>query len=260
AASELSKARVDYYEAQKNLAQVQVQLNELTGLPATQLVVDTNAEQVIMHEGAAYALATEADTSHHPYITLSSSVYDLSNARLKLEKSSYYPKLFVNVDAWARGSSLSNTDHFGDIYTGYEPSRFNYLASLTLTYDIFNIARKHFNSAPYRFQAEAAYHALQNEKDDLKNAISRAQIETDFEAKRAKETQNELSAAANAYTQQLSLYNSGLSSIIELNTALRYYIQAQRDYLEAKTGYMKSIINYSLAANSFNGMVQTLKL
>jgi outer membrane protein TolC len=101
---------------------------------------------------------------------------------------------------------------------------------------------------------------LENEKINLNSEVQQALIEKDFQLSQLAETKHEVDEAGRAYTQQLSLYNNGLSSIIELNTALDYYIQAQKDYVEANVGLMKSIINYSLVTNSFTALVQTLKL
>ncbi|MFI4962861.1 MAG: TolC family protein [Legionellales bacterium] len=261
ASAELSKSLVSLYEARKNFSQTQVQLSTLTGLVTNQLTPDTNAENKIMQDGAAFVFNSPVDTAHHPYINLYSSIYDLSKARLKLEKNSYYPKVFVDADAWMRGSSVDNKDHFNsDLLVGYEPSRFNYLVGLTLTYDIFNIAHKRLNSSIYKFQSDAANHQLLEQKDKLSGAVQQALLEKDFQLNRLIETKHQLDAASSAYTQQLSLYQNGLSSIIDLNTALSYYLQAQRDYLDAKVGLMSSILNYSLVTNSFNSLVQTLKL
>ena len=261
ASAELSKSIIALYQAQKNLAQTKVQLSNLTGLTEGQLNPDTTAENKVNVDGAAFVFASNVDTVHHPYINLYTSLYDQSQARLKLEKSSYYPKIFVDADAWARGSSLSSTDQFNsDLLTGYQPSRFNYLVGLTMTYDIFNIAHKRLNSAIYRFQSDAAYHNLQNEKASLSSDAQQALLEKDFQFNRLVETKHQLDEAQSAYTQQLSLYNNGLSSIIELNTAQDYYIQAQRDYVEAKVGLMRSVINYSLVTNTFTTLLQTIKL
>ena len=260
AASELSKSIVSLYEAQKNFAQTKVQLSTLTGLSNNQLNPDTTAEDKIITGGTAFVFTSPVDTANHPYLNLYTSMYDLSKARLKLEKSSYYPKIFVDADAWMRGSSLTSTDQFDALQQGYTPSRFNYLAGLTMTYDIVNIARKRLRSSVNRFETEAAYHQLMDQKENLNNALQQAQLEKDYQINRLFETKHQLDAASSAYNQQLSLYRNGLSSIIELNTALNYYIQAQLDYLDAKTGSMRSILNYSLVSNSFNALVQTLKL
>ena len=261
ASAELSKSIIALYQAQKNLAQTKVQLSNLTGLAAGQLNPDTASENKVNVDGAAFVFSITAETIHHPYINLYSSVYDQSRARLLLEKKSYYPKIFLDADAWGRGSSLSNTDQYNsELLQGYQPSRFNYLVGLTMTYNILNIAHKKLNSNIYRFQSEAAYHQLQNEKANLSSDVQQALLEKDFQHNRLVETRHQLDAAASAYSQQLSLYTNGLSSIIELNTAQDYFIQAQRDYVEAKVGLMKSVINYSLVTNTFAALLQTIKL
>ena len=261
ASAELSKSIIELYQAQKNLSQTKVQLANLTGLNLGQLNPDTTAEKKVNVEGTAFTFSINTDTMHHPYINLYSSVYDQTRARLQLEKRSYYPKVFVDADAWARGSSLNNSDQYNsDLARGYAPSRFNYLVGLTMTYNLFNIAHKRLNSNIYKFQSEAALHNLQNEKDNLNSSVQQALLEKDFQFNRLVETRHQLDAATSAYTQQLSLYTNGLSSIIDLNTAQEYYIQAQRDYVEAGVGLMKGVINYTLVTNTFTTLLQTIKL
>jgi len=261
ASAELSKSIIGLYQVQKNLAQTKVQLSTLTGLSVTQLNADTSAVNKVNTEGINYVFNAVTDTVHHPYINLYNSIYDRSKARLQLENRSYYPKVFVDADAWVRGSSLNSADQFNsDLLQGYQPNRFNYLVGLTLTYDIFNIAHKRLNASVYRYEMDAAYHQLQNEKANLNADVEQARLEKEFEFNRLLETKHQLDEATAAYTQQLSLYTNGLSSVIELNTALDYYIQAQKDYVEANVGLMKSVINYSLVTNTFTALVQSLKL
>lgn len=260
ASSELSKSKTALYDADRGLAQTQSQLSALTGLPAATILADTVSEEKIISTGATFAFSAVVDTAHHPDIALYSSLYELSKARLQLEKKKFYPKIFVDADAWTRGSSLSSTDQFNDLQQGYVPQRFNYLVGLTLTYDIMNIARKKLSTTVSKYESEASAHQLAQAKIDINSALQQALIESEYERKRLDETGHQLRSASMAYDQQANLYRNGLSSIIELDVALSYYIQARKDYLDAKVGYMRSILNYSLVTNSFNSLVQTLKL
>ena len=260
AAAELSKSLVGMYQAQKNLAEVQVELSTLTGLSAKTLLPDTLDESHLLKDGVAFVFASAIDTLHHPYIDLYSSLYDLKRSKFKLESKSYYPKLWLDANGWVKGSSISYNDQYNNLLEGYSPNRWNYFVGLTLTYDIMNIARKRLNQPVAKFEADAAYHQLQNEKANLNDEVQRALIEKDFQLNKLLETEHELSSASSAYNQQMGLYKSGLSSVIDLNIALSYYITAQKDYLDAKVGLMKSVLNYSLVTNSFTALVQTLKL
>jgi outer membrane protein TolC len=261
ASAELSKSMVQLYQAQKNFAQMKVQLSTLSSIPVSEINPDTLAGDKINTDGAAFVFTTPVDTVHHPYINLYSSMYDYSKARIKLENNSYYPRIMVDIDGWDRGSSINNNGVYNsNLAEGYEPTRFNYMFGLTMLYDIFGIAHKRINAAIYRFQSDAAYHELKNEKVNLNNDVQQALLEKDFQLNRLSETGHQLRSATAAYTQQLSLYNSGLSSIIELSTAQEFYIQAQIDYVDARVGLMRSIINYSLVTNSFGALVQTLNL
>jgi outer membrane protein TolC len=261
ASSELSKSKVALYEAQKNLDQIQVQLATLSGLPALSLLPDTNAEVKLITSGGALALSATIDTAHHPDIDLYKSLSDLSRARLQLEKKRFYPKIMLDADVWTRGSSLSSADKYNsDLLQGYAPNRLNYFVGITFTYDILNIVRKKLSTDVSKFEVDASEHMLQQERDNINNELQRAQIETSYQLNRLKETDHQLRSATIAYAQQENLYRNGLSSVIDLNIALNSFIQARRDHLDSKVGYMRSILNYSLVTNSFNSLVQTLKL
>ena len=260
ASAELSKSIVSLYDAQKGLAQTQAQLSALTGLPALSILADTVSEYNLISTGATYAFSSVIDTAHHPDIMLYSSLYDLSRARLQLDKKRFYPKIFLDADAWTRGSSLSSTDQFNTLDQGLVPQRLNYFVGLTLTYDIMNIVRKKLSTSVTKYESEASAHDLEQAKIDINNSLQQSLIETDYQRKRLGETNRQLQSAATAYEQQANLYRNGLSSVIELDVALSYYIQARKDYLDSKVGYMRSILNYSLVTNSFNSLVQTLKL
>ena len=260
ASAELSKSIVSLYDAQKGLAQTQAQLSALTGLSALSIMADTVSEYKLISMGATYAFSAVIDTAHHPDILLYSSLYDQSRARLQLDKKRFYPKVFLDADAWTRGSSLSSADHFNGMDQGLVPQRMNYFVGLTLTYDIMNIVRKKLSVNVTKYQSEASAHDLEQAKTDINNSLQQSTIETEYQHKRLNETAHQLSSASKAYEQQANLYRNGLSSIIELDVALSYYIQARKDYLDSKVGYMRSILNYSLITNSFNSLVQTLKL
>jgi len=260
ASSELSKSKVALYDAQRGLAQTQAQLAALTGIPALSILADTLSGNKIISAGDAFAVSAAIDTANNPAIALYSSLYDLSRARLQLEKKRFYPKIFLDADAWTRGSSLSSTDQFNELQQGYVPQRFDYFVGLTFTYDLMNIVHKRLSTSVSKYESDASAHQLEQAKIDINNSLQQSLIETEYERKRLNETSHQLQSASVAYEQQANLYRNGLSSIIELDVALSYYIQARKDYLESKVGYMRSIINYSLVTNSFTSLVQTLKL
>ena len=260
ASAELSKSIVSLYDAQRGLAQTQSQLSALTGLPRVSILADTVSEYKLISTGAIYAYSAVVDTVHHPDIMIYSSLYSQSRARLELNKKRFYPKIFLDADAWTRGSSLSSSDQFNSMDQGLVPQRIGYFVGLTMTYDIMNIVRKKLSTSVAKYESEASAHDLEQAKIDINNSLQQAMIETDYQSKRLNETSHQLASASTAYEQQANLYRNGLSSIIELDVALSYYIQARKDYLDSKVGYMRSILNYSLVTNSFNSMVQTLKL
>jgi adhesin transport system outer membrane protein len=260
ASAELSKSLIGLYESQKTLAQTQVQIFNLTHLAPATILVDTAVEAKIIDQGESFALNAVVDTLHHPDIVYYSSLYDLSRAQLKLDKNRFYPKIFLDADAWTRGSSLNSLGAYNNLDEGFYPQRFDYFIGLTLTYDIMNIVHKKLVSNVSKYQSEASAHQLQQAKDNINESYQQALLESNYELKRLNETGHQLNSATLAYQQQANLYQNGLSSVIDLDVALSYFIQARKDYTDAKISYMRSVLNYSLVTNSFNSLVQTLNL
>jgi adhesin transport system outer membrane protein len=260
ASAELSKSLIGLYESQKTLAQTQVQISNLTHLAPPAIVADTAAEAKIIKQGEAFAANAVVDTLHHPDIVYYSSLYDQSRAQLKLDKNRFYPRVFLDADAWSRGSSLNSLGDYDNLGAGFYPQRLDYFLGLTFTYDIMNIVHKRLASNVSKYQSEASAHQLQQAKDDINQSYQQALLESNYQLKRLNETGHQLHSATLAYQQQGNLYQNGLSSIIDLDIALSYFIQARKDYADAKISYMRSVLNYSLVTNSFNSLVQTLNL
>lgn len=259
AASELSKAKVFTLVAEKNFTQLQQKLGNVSGITSNEIVPDTISSERLITEGLLWTLSSPVDSLTHPEINYATSLLNLSQSQMKADKNAYYPKLMFNTSVWSRGSSISNTDSYSNLSAGLVPDRFNYLAAISFTYDLFNIAHKRLRLNTDKYEVQAQTHLLNTEKENLKAAIAEATVEKNFEFNRLSETEKQLNASLTAYNQQVSLYKNGLSSFIDVNTTLNYYIQARRDYLDSKIGLMRSILDYALLTNSFNSLVQTLK-
>ena len=260
ASAELSKSKIILLQARKDFVQLQQKLANLSGITADLIIPDTSSAGKLTVEGLAWTLTSPVDTAHHPTINFYNSLYRLSQFKYKADKNSYYPKIMLNASVWSRASSVSYNDKYdAGMVSGFVPSRWNYLTAISLSYDIFNIARKRLKMGEDKYETEASLHRLNDEKGKLQSVISEMNTEKDFQINRLNETQRQLNAASAAYLQQVSLYQSGLSSFLDVSTTLNYYIQARRDFVNSRVGVMHSVIDYALATNSFNSLLQTLK-
>ena len=80
---------------------------------------------------------------------------------------------------------------------------------------------------------DAAYQQFQLQKNNIATQLSVADVEIKTNLDKLSEIPYQLSAAGKTYSQQLALYKSGLSNIIDVQNALYLLNRAQNDKANA---------------------------
>ncbi|QJD97235.1 TolC family protein [Mucilaginibacter robiniae] len=257
AEAELSKARLNYIELNNQFKQVQLQLAAISGLAYPNIVPDTTASNRLISQ--AQQLPTELDTANHPLINYYKSVYQNSLQREGLVKKQYNPKVLLEAAAWGRGSSIDANDHFGSVASGFDFDRGNYLVGVGISYNLFDLRRRHLKLNTQKTVTEYARKQLDEQKTVLAANASQADVELTTAQERLHEIPNQLRAANAGYRQKLSLYHSGLTDIIELNAALNILYRAETDYAQAKYAYANALFKKAVADNQVNTVLNLLK-
>ncbi|WP_419801956.1 TolC family protein [Mucilaginibacter sp.] len=257
AEAELSKARLNYIELDNQLKQIQLQLASVSGLTYQTIVPDTLAEQKLISQTSVVP-TLNTDTSTHPLINYYRSVYKNNLLKEALVKKQYNPKIMLEAAAWGRGSSIDANDHFNSLGSGLDPQRGNYLVGLGISYNLFDLRRRHLKLNTQKTITNYALKQLDEQKYLLAVSASQADVEMNTARQRLQEIPNQLKAANAGYRQNLSLYRNGLINIIELNAALNILYRAETDYAEAKYAYANALFQKAITDNRVGSVLNLL--
>lgn len=255
--AELSKARLNFIELNNQLKQVQLQLSAVSGFPYQSIVPDTTIEPTLISQPNAYLFAP--DTANHPLINYYKSLYQNSLQREDLVKKQYNPKISLEAATWERGSSISPSDQYNSLSTGYGFQRSDYLVGLGISYNLFDLRRRHLKLQTQKANTDYAEKKLQEQQQLLSISASQADVEMQTALNRLQEIPNQLRAANASYRQQLSLYRNGLSNIVDLDAALNILYRAETDYMQAKYDYSNALFQKAITENKVDNILNLLK-
>lgn len=258
AEAELSKSRLNYLELADQLKQVQLQLSTISGLPYQSIVADTLIERRLIAQATSLSTMS-TDTAGHPLINYYQSLYNGSLQREDMVKKSYNPKVSLEAAAWGRGSSVDANDHFNPLSSGWGFDRDNYLVGVGISYNLFDLRRRHLKLRSQKLQTDYNLKKLQEQKQLLAANASQADAQLNTALLRLQEIPRQLNAASAGYRQKLSLYRNGLTDIIELNAALNILYRAETDAVQARYAYAATLFQKAVTDNQVSFVLNLLK-
>ncbi|HZX59271.1 MAG TPA: TolC family protein, partial [Mucilaginibacter sp.] len=254
--AELSKARLNYIELNNQMQQVQLRLATVSGLPYQSIVADTLVEDQLINTPFT---PFNTDTTGHPIINFYQSLFQNSKEQENLVKKQYNPKILLEGATWGRGSSVDANDHFNSLSTGWGFQRDNYLIGLGISYNLFDLRRRHLKLNTQKTESDYFHNKLEEQKQLLAASANQANAEMQTARLRLVEIPKQLKAATDGYRQKLSLYKSGLTDIVELDAALSILYRAETDYVQAKYSYTSALFNQAITDNRVGTILNLLK-
>jgi len=257
--AELSKARLTLLETGRQLDQSKTDLALLTGIDTSLITPDTSnaflPSQLILPN-------TRVDTSaYHPLLQYYQSAYRYNLANEIAIRKSFNPKVRLLASGWMRGSSIDPSGNFhnnaSDAIT--QNNRYNYLAGVVLTYNLFDLRRKHDQLAVQQYRTQASEQQYTLQKQQLETAIKKADVDVAASLRKLNEIPVQLQAARDAYNQRMALYNAGLANIIDVVNAYYVLNRAETDLVLAQDEYRKAIFEEAYARNQITQLLTLLK-
>ncbi len=222
----LTNAR-DFEQAQAN------QLAQFLGVDAQGFVLDTLFVSTVPKVIDPQSTLKPED---NPLLKYYKARIGYSDELEKYYKTFNYPTFSVFSIFQGRGSGFDNSYGAGNpggytqsYFTGANPTRSNYLLGVGLIWNLTSPLRVHQQTEAQRFTSLG----LKNEYDlidqNLRNQAALAETRIANAIKNYQEAPVGLKAAADAYLQKSVLYKNGLTTIVDVTTALYTLNRAETD-------------------------------
>ena len=257
AMAELSRTRITYNQTLGQTRQHQQQLSYLTGIPAADISIDTSRTKTYL---IPPDLAGQtADSAKNPLTDYYARQRSLFQQTENLVKKSYLPKILLTGIAWARGSSIDYQGNYKSAATGLGYQRFNYMAGLTLEYDLFNIVHRRDKEAIARNNALASGYDLQQQQLYLQNVSNKADEGIRTAVRNLDEVPVQITSAQAAYEQKTAQYKAGIINLVDLTNASFVLYRSQSDYVQTLSDWLLASLDKSAAAGNLDLFIQSIK-
>ncbi len=257
AKAELSRARIIYNQTLGSLNELKEQLAYLTGMPSTGLRIDSFAINFINNRPVPTSF--QPDTLNNPLMDFYIKRKNIFLSNEPVIRKSYLPRVVLAGSAWMRGSSIQYNDDYKSLATGLGYQRFNYMAGIGVSYNLFNGLYKKDKLAINRFQVQASGFELEQEKLQLALSISQSDIALNTAKANLAELPVQLQSATDTYFQKLAQYKAGIISLIDLTNASFVLYRSQTDYIETISDWYLAALEKAAATGNLNQFIQTIK-
>jgi outer membrane protein TolC len=263
AMAELSGARTAYNNTYGQGRQLYEELSYFTGLPSGGIVVDTSRirDNLRTGPGAASAGLISPDTGRAPnplteYFAREQELYRQTET---LVNKSYLPKIMLTGITWARGSSIDYQGKYGPVPDGWGYQRYNYLAGLTITYNLFNEVHRRDKEAIARDETAASGYGLQQQQLELQNVGNKAEQGILTAVKNLAELPIQIAAAQDAFNQKTAQYKAGIINLVDLTEASFVLYRAKSDYVSAISDWLSYNLDKAAATGNLDLFITSIQ-
>ncbi len=243
AEAELASARTQVSRAQQATDVARALLGQFVGGNAAQI---TLAAPKLLQLPPSQS-APQFNTAVNPIAAEQNAAVDQAKAQLKILDKSYYPRLYLQGSAYARGtgarvdgSTLAGTN-------GLAPDIRNYAVGLSVTFPILDLPLIHAKQASQSAVVRSETARYQQITTDLTARWNQASAVLEGSRKIAADTPVQVSAANAAVQQASARYQSGLGNIVEVADTQRLLTQAEIDDALARLGVWRGLLGVAIA-------------
>jgi len=257
--AEVSKAKIEYIQTNETYNKLKREFVYYTGFKTNNFEIDTTLYYLpgVLINQLKENVSADSVSDNNPVMAYYNSRWQYALSQEKLIKKSYLPKIYLVGSAWERGSSISSKDVFGNISTGLDYSRNNYMAGLTLTYNLVDIVHQKDKAAIQYYQSESMREEVQQQKSLLENQLQQADIAIQAAIDREKEIPLQLKAAQDAFSQKSAQYDAGFANISELTDASYLLYKAETDEVESLSDLLNTLLQKAVTNNTLNSFLNS---
>jgi outer membrane protein TolC len=236
--SELSKATVDWLNAQKRLQVFQFLLQQLIVTKNLPVPVDTS----FLDQLPLTVVANDTSFSKVPVIKFGQSQLLLSQTKEQLLKRSFLPKISIWGTGFARGSGFQPDNQNIKTWDGLGLNRFNYGAGLQLVFPILKYGEVKRQLQQQQLLSKAALEKIEETKLALTTQQNIATTTFNSSISIATQTQLQLKTGQYAFNAMQIRYNTGLASFPDLIQAQYNLLKAELDVKSAYWDAWKALL------------------
>ncbi|MDQ2752958.1 MAG: TolC family protein [Bacteroidota bacterium] len=256
ALAELSETKVDVNNAVKQTLTLKQELAYLSGIRADSIAIDTSEQQ--HQQTITQLLQSGADTTANPLLEYYTAEQQLLQSNEAIVQRSFRPHLMLTGMAWARGSSIDANNKFQPLGSVFDNQRYNYLAGVSLFYNLFSGIQKKSRLAASRYNSEAGADELEGEKQSLQNINNEAEEAIRIASENLAQLPVQLRAANDAFNQKTAQYKAGISNLVDLTTATYVLYRAQTEYAQALNDWFLANVDKAAVTGRLNLFIQSL--
>jgi outer membrane protein TolC len=259
ALAELSKTRITYNQTEGEIRQLQQQLSYLTGIPVNDIHIDTSGTQDYLSTTGILGRVQDTAAAPNPLIDYYNKQKLLYLQTEDLVGKSFLPRVLLTGVVWGRGSSIDYQDNYKSMATGLGYQRFNYMAGLTLEYNLFNIVHRRDKEAIARNNTIASDYNLQQQQLSVLNIGNKADEAIRTAMKNLTEIPIQIGAAHDAFNQKTAQYKAGIINLVDLTDASFVLYRSQSDYVQTLSDWLLANLDKAASAGNLDLFIQAIK-
>lgn len=260
--AEVSNARIALTNAQEVEQEQSNQLAQyLAILPPQGFLLDST---FVTKAPANSDPQTTMNLENHPLLRFYQNRVAVSDEQAKYLNTFSYPTFTLFGVYQGRGSGFnagygSNQSDYSSSYgSGADPTRFNYLFGVGVTWNITNPFRVHFAVRSQRFTSAQYQNDYNLVSQQLRDEQVLAETRISNSLKNFHDAPIEIKAARDAYIQKFTLYKNGLANIVDFTQALYVLNRAEVDNYIASNNVWQALLYKAAATGDFGIFINNL--
>ena len=252
--AEVSNARIVLTNAREAEKEQSNQLSQYLGVNAQDFVLDT---AFVTRAPANTDPQSAVNLENHPVLRYYQNNIAVSDEQAKYLKTFSYPTFTLFGVYQGRGSgfksdiSANPNDYSSSYGSGADPSRYNYLFGVGLTWNMTNIFRTHYQVKSQKFISAELKNQYDLVSQNLLDQQALAETKISNALKNYREVPQEVKAASDAYNQKYTLYKNGLANIVDFTQAFYVLNRAEVDKYIASNNVWQAILYKAAARGDF---------
>ncbi|WP_079689530.1 TolC family protein [Ohtaekwangia koreensis] len=252
--AEVSRAKLSLIDLRNNEQQVRSQFAQLLAMNQVESILDTT-----FFTRTPTIFTTDVTMAQNPQVKFYQARINQAEKNTRLVKRSIMPglTLFGVYQARASGFDYNYTPEFPDRFSksysdGINPSRYNYVAGVSLSWNLVSPLKVRQQARSQQFISEAYRNEYDQVSVQLQSELILADQRIENSLLSIREVPLQYQAASDAYIQKSVLYKNGLTTLVDLQQAIYALNRAEIDRSVAFLNVWQALLLKAAASGDFN--------